>query len=439
MKTSNHILNNYNLSIETLTPLHVGSGQMLSSVGDFIITNNKIRYLDTEKISKFLLENDKVETYLQKIHNTPTGFNNQAELKELGFSIESAVLNETELCSNQLNVLNNNILHLFIDANGPKYIPGSSVKGMIKTVLLFHYLRENHLELSKIEKEILGKSNFEKKKFFSGLKVMWESFEKVVFNSKEFNNLRFTDSPYLSNGNIQVEQVKRQHLFNVDSEGLDWLAETVKSETIFPIRMQILPEFSPNQSALNVPEISGLFKLINEYSIAMIDFEIKMLDQTSFCDKSVVIQKLTDIKAEILNPNIQSAICRLGKGKTIYFNTIWSLLSQKVINLIVEKLRGEEEGNALFSATRVLTVNNEMLGWIKISELEPSQNSFHALMLENDISELENHPKVIVPAINKKANLRNQETRIMVTVVSPKLVTFVLNDQKYETFSSSIH
>lgn len=373
MKTSNHIFNNYNLSIETITPLHIGSGQMLSSVGDFLITNNKIRYLDTEKISKFLVENEKIEAYLQKILNTPTGFNNEAELSEIDFEIESAVLYEIELGSNNLNVLNNNILHRFIDANGRKYIPGSSVKGMIKTVLLFQYLKDNRTVLSNIEKEILSKSLLEKKEFFSDLKAMWKSYENEVFNSKEFNNLRFNDSPYLSNDKLQVEQVKRQHLFNVDSEGLDWLSETVKSETVFPVRMQLCPAFSLNQSALNLPVITGLFKLINDYSTSMIDFEIKMLDLTSFCDKSVVIQKLTEIKAEILNSNNQWAICRLGKGKTIYFNTIWSLLSETTINLIVEKLRGEEEGNALFPATRVLTVNNEMFGWIRIREPEPKQ------------------------------------------------------------------
>ena len=52
--------------------------------------------------------------------------------------------------------------------------------------------------------------------------------------------------------------------------------------------------------------------------------------------------------------------------------------------------------------------------------------------MEIDPPKLESHPQVIVPAINKEANLRNQETRIKVTVVSPKSVTFVLNDQKNE-------
>lgn len=429
MNMINTKFNSYNILLDTITPLHIGNDEKLSSVGEFITTTSKIRYLDTNKISQFLYENNKIDDYSEKIIQSAQGFDTLKVLEELGFDVENSILNEIELGKNTLNVLHNNILHVFIEAYNRKYIPGSSLKGMIKTVLLYHYLRNNKNILKQIEEEI--ENQLYKENSIYGLKGIWEKYENQIFKKNEFNFLRFADSPCITDDLLQVEQVKRQHLFNIDSKGLDWLAETIKSDISIPLRFQILPEFSQNQSILNSWDITQLFGIMNDYSLTMIDFEINMLNLSSFFEKVTLISKLNEIKKEIKQSENKYALCRLGKGKTVYFNTLWPLLTDKVLKKVIEKLYKSEDSEKLFPATRVLTINDEMLGWIRISEIEPKFKHNH---IENESNKNEDkviHIVEIIPAQNQISSIEVQITELKVTVSSTKTVSFVLNQVNY--------
>ena len=413
----------FNIEIETITPLHIGSGGTLSSVGEFITETNIIRYLNTKEISNYLYKNNLLDKYTDEILHSAESFDTLKSLKDLGLSIDNYITKETDFAQNKVNVLHNNVLHEFIEANGCKYIPGSSVKGMIKTVLLYHYLKENNELIKKIENDII---DIKKDNLNYQLSHLWEYYEKQIFEKKEFNLLRFTDSDPIDDKSLQVEQLKRQHLQSVDSEGLDWLSETVRPNTILPLRMQILPQFSQNQSVLNERNTTSLFTLINSYSTILINFEISMLSSSSYVGKKDLISKLNSLKEEITQSDNEYAICRLGKGKTVYFNTLITLLSSKIQSRIIEMYFKTDENSTLFPATRVLTVNDEMLGWIKISALEPKSYSVtNEEIIEQPVVE-------IIPTQNQVKELKNQETKLNVTVNSTKTVTFILNQETYE-------
>lgn len=429
MNTVQSQFDTFSIEIETISPLHIGGDSVLSSVGEFITTTNKIRYLNTKEISNYLDENKLLDTYSDEIIQSAEGFDTLKALESLGLKIDNYITKELDFAPNSINVLHNNVLQIFIEAKEHKYIPGSSVKGMIKTALIYHYLKQNKHILKKIEDEMLD-IDIVKKDFNYKLIQIWEKYERQIFEIKEFNFLRFTDSEHIKNEYLQVEQLKRQHIQSVDTEGLDWLAETVRPNTLIPLRMQILPQFSDNQSVLNSRNITDIFSLVNDYSLTMIDFEIILLNSSSYAGKKDLISKLVAIRDEITQSQNDYAICRLGKGKTVYFNTILALLSSKIQKRLIEKLFKTEEGSTLFPATRVLTVNEEMLGWIRIRETEPR---FNLTIEKGENKENLEHPALeIIPPQNHITELINQETELNVTVNSQKTVTFILNQDIYE-------
>lgn len=404
-----------NMFIETITPLHIGNNEVISSVGEYFSTGNKIRYLDTERIANDLNELNKIDEYSNDIIATPQGFDTFKTLSEYGFNLEEYVYKEFDLAQNSLNTLQNNILHTFIETNGKKYIPGSSIKGILKTIILYSYLENDKNILSNIENEIM---NCKDKELFKKLNEISNTKLSKVISDKESKCLRIIDSSSVDNENIQVEQIRRDHLTDKKSDGLDWLEETIKAETIVPFQIKLFSKDNGDKSHIEEFFQNDFFASVNNYSLIMIGVEINLLKLSKFERKNTLIDQLILLENEIKQSKNKYAICRLGKGKTVYFNVIWPLLKEGIQRKIIHNLFKTDENEQLFPITRVLTHNDEMLGWIR---------------LKCDVKE-GNIPKIteIIPASNHVNEIEPKLTQIEVTVLTSKNVTFYINDEKYE-------
>lgn len=413
MKETKKTYNQFNLIIETLSPLHIGNGEMLTSVGEFITTSDTIQYLELDKLNSFLDKSNLIDEYSEKILLASGNFDTHKTLSEdYKVNIKDFIQKTVSLKNKNLNPLNNNMLHIFCHENGKTYIPGSSLKGMLKTVLLFHKLKQDKKYLKTIEDTIKNKfGEWSKKKATNWLSEQWENKVKqeTIFNAKDFNYLRLSDSSYFDTSDLQVEQVIRQHLYGSDSENLDWLEETIKKDTEIQVTLKIIPKFGESYSELNNPDSSRLFNIINEYSLHMIDFEINLISQSNYKNKKALIDFLTELKRQIESSNGEFAVCRLGKGKSIYFQTILSLLSKESLDILINKLKNIKDGEPVdFPKTRVLTSFDEMLGWIKIYEQLPD-------IVNNNVSEL-----------------KEKTTIIQANYISQKTVSFKISSKLFE-------
>jgi CRISPR-associated protein Csm5 len=307
------------------------------------------------------------------------------------------------------------VLHTFIETNGKKYIPGSSIKGMLKTIILYSYLENDNHILSDIENEIV---NCKDKELFKKLNEFSNTKLSKVISDNESKGLRIIDSSSVDNEYIQVEQIRREHLTDKKSDGLDWLEETIKAETIVPFQIKLFSKDSGDKSHIEEFFQNDFFASVNNYSLILIGVEINLLKLSKFERKNTLIDQLIQLENEIKQSKNKYAICRLGKGKTVYFNVIWPLLKEGIQRKIIHNLFKTDENEQLFPTTRVLTNNDEMLGWIRLK----------CDLIDGKI------PKIteINPQSNEVSEIINQETKIEVTVITPKSVTFFLNSEKYE-------
>ena len=134
----------FRLSLLTLAPVHIGNGEKYTS-REFIYENKKFYFPDMGKFYNKMVEKrlaEKFEAFL--IQTRPNARNNRlisflndnriAERSFGGYSISETGL-ESDRNPNSAGAINE--VNKFIrDAFGNPYIPGSSLKGAIRTILM---------------------------------------------------------------------------------------------------------------------------------------------------------------------------------------------------------------------------------------------------------------------------------------------------------------
>ena len=378
------------ITITTLSPLHIGNGEQLSAVGEFYTTQDKIYFLDNERLIQAVKEIGKLDDYINKILEVGIDLDFYDLLQNWG--IDPRLFAEKVINLNQEGLLssNNNILHKCIKTNECAYIPGSSLKGLFRTAMVVHFFANNPYYFDRLEKSIreeLKKGGGKKE-----IGKLWSKLEKKYFPDFIFHCIRFSDSTVLSEDKLVIEQMSRISFYENDGEGVDWLLECIHPDSSSKVEMTILPKLdneriefhfknkSTDSQDFNInnweyikkQDIPAFFKMLNAYSLILIDFEIELLRRTSQ-NKGIaklLIATLEGYKESIKESGNQYGIARLGKGKTLFFQTIVPILSKDLRNKIIDLYRDDPDLDSSgidFPRTRVLSVKSkESNGWIKL-------------------------------------------------------------------------
>ena len=131
----------HNLIITTLSPLHIGNGNSLTSIGEYFATNDNIHIVDSEELLELLqekLSNDYLKTILEDGKQTRAwdflkdkGIKQPPALKSIHFNAPVG-----------FDTNSNNTLELAIETDGLKYIPGSTLKGALRNLLFVNFITE---------------------------------------------------------------------------------------------------------------------------------------------------------------------------------------------------------------------------------------------------------------------------------------------------------
>ena len=148
-------LKRYRMKITAIGPIHVGVGKKLKKI-EYIYDkqNNRVFVLDATKTYSYLEQEGKLGRFQEYILSPEKGHKDEDNSKDIfSFLLKENISKEiweswksydyviTEREDTSLKEI-----HSFVkDANGRPYVPGSSIKGMIRTALLA-YLLGNKIE-----------------------------------------------------------------------------------------------------------------------------------------------------------------------------------------------------------------------------------------------------------------------------------------------------
>lgn len=349
--------NNDKLNLTTLTPLFIGSdeGSDLSPTTDFIFDKGVIKIIDQRKF----------ELLLGKDVNLINEFISEVKSKSYSFDLKSFIENKLHTALDDIikaiidveGLLSSKTIATFIPTLGKPYIPGSSLKGAIRTAIISNYLSNdkkgqdivNRLlnvkkEIDELKKkkdngELLTKEEFEKLKPY-GIKKYFNTIynEFILFKNKEyghdFRHMKISDSNPLKVEQTKIVKLIRIYLTKNEEKTSQWkqvLRENIS--TIFCLNIN--PEVRDNfLSKINNNSLNELFSLINSFSKDFIDFESKMYNTFSK-NKAVesklkgVIEFYDSLKKLINQSDNKYAIIRVGGGKTYFDNSIGLALFKK--------------------------------------------------------------------------------------------------------------
>ena len=140
-------IRHYCMEIEVSGLVHIGNGNQYTKK-DYFVKSNKIVILDTRKfVSK--LNAQQVSDYCDFLQDKNKGLDLQtflqqnADMHKVAETSIAYALESNLATAKRGAILYNDVWEFVKDAYGNPYIPGSSVKGMLRTAILLNLLRNN--------------------------------------------------------------------------------------------------------------------------------------------------------------------------------------------------------------------------------------------------------------------------------------------------------
>ncbi|GAB6072078.1 type III-A CRISPR-associated RAMP protein Csm5 [Venenivibrio stagnispumantis] len=309
-----------NLTIKS--PVHIGSGEKITKLEYIPEGRNIVIYSLNKFLSK--LDEKQLENIIAQIESN----------NEIDENLIRKYLNDIKRYSLNVNDTNINEIHEFIKTADKPYIPGSEIKGAIRTAILYSIVKNNLQEF----KDKLKFVNEDKNNKIAR-EIEEKAFGKISNDIMKF--FMVEDTKPIETQNLVAKKIEIINTRKKFSEYAECLKKDTKLETkikIFQNRREF-QNFKYNKYIINWKQSCY------EYAKDLIDVE-----KEYWKDKN---QEILKFYQNLENENTEeNPLIRIGRFTGKLSHTI-VLLSKKT------------GYNISFPKTRRLTKENEVLGWIK--------------------------------------------------------------------------
>lgn len=377
----------FNALITTLTPVHVGSGRTLQKHIDYVhfsnIKNGPIALIDEEKVLA-ILGRDNLGKWMETIEN-------KKDLLTLINKHESS-LQPNKLARRLIKArdnpgLHNELYEQLTDGMGRPYIPGSSIKGSIRTALFTYMLRQNPSFLEK-----LNPSKFIDDELMIALMATPErsevsNFKQETSNKDIFRFLRVGDIHFTSTQSIMVKAVNLKRTGWAEDNRLsqwtecipenqearsridfadDTLLTTAKSQKIQKEQTETVGK------GVDLLRKKELLQIVNNHTTHLLQRELNFIKQQNDSNLEQYAEQIETLLAQTKQCGPEECVIRLGKHSGFLFMTgDWQreLMKESDYILLKNHVRRKQHtpANLPLPKTRRFTKAGMPLGFVKIT------------------------------------------------------------------------
>jgi CRISPR-associated protein Csm5 len=364
------------IKIETLTPVHVGSGRLFQGNFEYLFFRDerKVAIIDEHKVFN-IIGHENLDKWLSVI-NKEENLLEYLQQRSPDVRAEDTALRVLKVQG--IGPAGKNTIREFMHTGtGYPILPGSSLKGSIRTALFTQKLLSQPTLVAQPSKL----KNF-KGKFDDG------NLDKLVFgDDPNHDYLRL----------LRVSDVAFDETVCVLSETLNLKYEGYEMKNEVKQFTECLPQNSTGIGRLQVPEklireiekrqyirkdfaalqMPALFQIINQHTRRLLQQELKhWQEQVLPSGAELFVEKLQELSEQIekLQPN--ECILRLGFGAGYNFMTGgWQqeLLNEHTFTEVANAARRKDYGNVPFPKSRKMMLNGHPMGFIKITGLNPEE------------------------------------------------------------------
>lgn len=367
----------YNLKLKVLTPLFIGAGKEKDWVRgfDFIIFKGSLYVFNQEKLFKFLSKENLLEKYTDIISQNNTNtievfFRENFDVQELE--------NISEVIHGNCADISSEIKSFTRDGMGRAFIPGSSIKGAIRSVLFNHVYSKHQQDIA----------NGNPRNYIN---VALGDFDKSIMRFIKPYDIYGIDD-YLKISNVKLYNVRHPQN-NIRSENKE-IGITI--ECIYPFDDIIEFDFTikiaepfleiiKNKYKYNtsIPKykddvfknsrsetIRHLFEIVNKYTNKHIQKEIKFFDKYTH-SKGIhnnIISKLKYLQNKTKNNN-RSCILRMSYGSGFHGITgDWQFDEHSIDDIRSERGKSVayDNNNRKTAKSRRIIDNEYLLGFVEL-------------------------------------------------------------------------
>lgn len=356
----------YKIKATVVTPVSIGDGSQYSPYKDYFIDSGRVCYIDEQKMGNLLTKDDELMTeYVEGVANME-GNRSKFDLRSFiqnRLSVEPGFLiqNEVDFYGNVSSKLP---INGFIKTpNGYPYIPGSSIKGAIKTALVYMDLeqtdtgikwKDNFFRmLSQVDYNRRGYEQFLRRRLKRQLNELEDLLKR---KAEKKNNLGF------------IERLTLSDSYKIDKKQLEVID---LKRTQIPVRQEVLKINTNFYFTISSPDDGW-----ESFGEKLNTFSCNNLSDYEDSRKKVFSQVDNTFKnnhAEVFLP--------LGFGKGIYLNSILLSLKDYAYDIKKEALfekylkflspRTKNINISSFPNTTFKTYQDDLpLGWIKLEKID---------------------------------------------------------------------
>ncbi len=351
--------------LEILSPLHVGNGKVLGLI-DFVLKANKFVKIRFDKLAEYCYENNinlagGIEDGKFKVRYGKKRFFSVEKFLEY-YRMDHSLFAEYEIPANieeRKRETKIEVREFIKNVEKKPYLPGSSIKGGIRTALLWKVLK----------KDIFNKYCDVLMKNRSKRKNPCKNLEEKIFGKVHediFRVLRVSDTMPLGLSNLNVSEIK---IIGNPTAIPTYVECLKKGKTMFDLWIdeKLLEERFGENKLKEYFRVDKILKVCNEFSMAVVEKQLKYNNFTNDTKKFFV-----ELKNRIKECKENEAILNTGWGGGWYSKTIgleietykeWDRLR---IKLNLGKNLRTKRFVINFPKTRRVTIDGVPLGWVKV-------------------------------------------------------------------------
>lgn len=352
------------IKIETLTCLHIGSGNLLQNGNDFVKGDydgeSCLGIIDPSKVLNIIGEKNinRWETGIENKESTDNIVKQYAPQATMDDYSKRILLDWASVKDNET------LKELIHDGNGRPYIPGSSIKGAIRTAVLSSLVTPNYEHL--INRNRVTAKNIEDRLFGN-------SPNTDVFRFLQVGDAYFGNNYEVAVRMVNINERERQSFWD---ESKPQVIEALPPEDTSTFSLRIKKSTDRN---IRIPEcmkdINQLFDTINTHTLRLLNEEIEYWSEKTNKDNSdsvhEYIQKIKTIQstAESCKSGYE-CVLRIGHGSGWRFITgAWSEEFSCFNSVIVPASRPKNDNYRAYDFPKTRRVDDEceLLGFVKLS------------------------------------------------------------------------
>lgn len=361
------------IKLQTLTPVHIGSGEILKENFDYIKDNRFVYILDSKKL--FNLLKQKNFSIAQRTNALISGNIKTIIDRYLSnISSDNYCIRKIQIQPNQREKVRPGLREQIYDGFGKPYIPGSSIKGAIRTALLSHIIDCHFGDIDDDDLNAMIKVGNE----ITDDNIIKQAFVKEV--AKEDCNfmkcIQVSDC-YPENNTLEILNTT---LLNINkssrfiSSHANQIVECFPENSIGKLSLKISETDIPFR--LKLSTLQELFKIINSKTKETLNAENDTWGK--YKNKSEVSSYLSAIDSilkELKDIDDNSCIIRVGFANGYNFMTDrWTdFLSGDIQNQIAKKVNSKYRGGPFPKSRRINIIGTDrnmkvnILGFVKLT------------------------------------------------------------------------